>query len=153
MKPAPQSDRIADYGLEAICDDIRDGTPYRAIAAKIGVSEGLLRWWLDQDVARSARARETRVLTAGMWDEKSEEVIEKADDPFQLDKAKQLAHHYRWRASKIAPADYGDKVKTEHSGLNNGPIEFALKGYAVAPAVAETMNEWTAEAHKQPEGE
>jgi hypothetical protein len=123
MIDTPASDRIADYGLDEICADIRDGTSLTVIAQKIGVSIGLLSLWLSKDVERSARAREARVLTARLWDEKAESVINDATDPLSLEKGKQLAHHYRWRASKIAPGSYGDKVVQEHVGRDGGAIE------------------------------
>lgn len=50
------------------------------------------------------------------WDERAEAAISAASDEFELRKAKEISHHYRWRASKIAPKDYGDKQQVEHSG-------------------------------------
>jgi hypothetical protein len=40
-------------------------------------------------------------------------VFAQASDAFELAKAKELAHHYRWRASKIAPKLYGDRLQVE----------------------------------------
>ena len=51
-----------------------------------------------------------------MWDERAGDVIQQAADPFELAKAKELAHHYRWRASKIAPRDYGDRIQADVGG-------------------------------------
>lgn len=42
--------------------------------------------------------------------------IRAASDPFALAKAREVASHLRWRASKIAPTDYGDKIEHEHKG-------------------------------------
>ena len=51
--------------------------------------------------------------TAELWDQVAVEGIERATDTFELAKAKEIAHHYRWRASKIAPKLYGDKQSVE----------------------------------------
>jgi hypothetical protein len=51
--------------------------------------------------------------TAEYWDQVAVDGIAQAGDPFELAKAKELAHHYRWRASKIAPKLYGDKQSVE----------------------------------------
>jgi len=51
-----------------------------------------------------------------LWDEMATQKIEDADTDFQLTQARELAHHYRWRASKIAPKEYGDKQQVDVSG-------------------------------------
>ena len=42
--------------------------------------------------------------------------INNAGDPFELAKAKEAAHHYRWQASKANPKGYGDKLDLTHGG-------------------------------------
>lgn len=86
------------------------------IAADACVSVGSLLAWIAADSDRSARVREVRTAMALTWDEKAEAAISYARDEFELRKAKELGHHYRWRASKIAPRDYGDRIAHEHSG-------------------------------------
>ena len=49
--------------------------------------------------------------------ERAETEIRDSADEFELKKAKELAHHYRWKASKIAPRDYGDKLEVNNTGL------------------------------------
>jgi hypothetical protein len=46
----------------------------------------------------------------------AEDVIAQAGEQFDLAKAKELAHHYRWRAKMANPREYGDKTSIEHSG-------------------------------------
>ena len=58
-----------------------------------------------------------------MWDEKALAGIEAAKDAFELAKAKEAAHHYRWRASKIAPSEFGDRQAIEHTGKGGGPMQ------------------------------
>jgi len=108
--------KLEAYGLDRICDEILEGESLTAIAAKAGVRVSGLVQWLAADPDRSARARECRAESAKLWDEKAVAVIEAAADPFELAKAKELSHHFRWKASKIAPKEYGDKIQAEHSG-------------------------------------
>lgn len=110
------SARLDAYGVDAVCEDIGNELSLRGIAAKLGVSPGSLLTWIEADAERSARVREVRQAMGRHWDEKSESVIRDAEDEFALKKAKELAHHYRWRAKAVAPKEYGDKVQTEHSG-------------------------------------
>lgn len=103
-------EKLDAFGIDAICAGILHPKPMHQIADEIGVSQGSLIAWLGATTERSARAKEARMQTAQMWDEKATRVVEEAADNFQLAKARELAQHYRWRASKIAPRDYGDKV-------------------------------------------
>ena len=103
-------DKLHAIGFDAVCASLSDGKTMTNIASAAGVSFGSLQAWLDADPERSARAREARRRAARLWDEKAEAAILSAADPFELARAKDLAHHYRWRASKIAPREYGDKL-------------------------------------------
>jgi hypothetical protein len=111
---------------EEIFSLIKEGEMLSSIAEKIGVPQKALRDWLD-DPTRSARAREARGAASSAWDEKAERGIAEASDAFELAKAKELAHHYRWRASKIAPKLYGDKVQTEVTGAEGAPLQITVQ--------------------------
>ena len=117
--------KIDAYGLDAICSDIIGGESMTAICGRIGVHISSLIEWIEADGQRSARARAARALSARVWDQKAEEVIASAPDKFGLEKARELAHHYRWRAKAIAPREYGDRVTNEHTGAGGGPIALA----------------------------
>lgn len=129
-KPAAKkpsiAERIEALGVDDICSMLADGMTHTAIAAKAGVSHGNLSEWLAADSDRSARAREARTHAARVWDEKALEAIEQAEDPFQLQRARELAQHYRWRASKTAPKEYGDKITAEHTGAGGGAINHSI---------------------------
>lgn len=124
---SPAKAKVDAIGLEAICERVADGESLTGIAVDIGVSIGTLLSWIEMDSERSARVRESRIISARIWDEKAESGIERAGDPFDLAKAKELAHHYRWRAAKIAPRDYGERVTQEVTGADGGPVEISVK--------------------------
>ena len=108
-----------ERSIDDICKHIANGISLREIAQMEGISPGTLSEWIEADAERSARARASRILAARLWDDMATSVIDSATDSFELAKAKELAHHYRWRASKIAPRDYGDKVAI--GGDSNAP--------------------------------
>jgi hypothetical protein len=112
---------------EEIFSLIRAGEMLSAIADKFKVDRTTFFEWLDADKERSVRAREARAKASSAWDEKAERGIANATDAFELAKAKELAHHYRWRASKIAPKLYGDKVQTEVTGVDGGPLQITVQ--------------------------
>lgn len=120
---APSLQAMDDYGIEALCDEIMAGKSLTAIAKQAGASLTRLLVWIGADPVRSARVREARSAMAKVWDEKAEHGIANAADEFELRKAKELAHHYRWRAAKVSPPEYGDRLAQEVSGPNGGPIQ------------------------------
>lgn len=117
-KPVSQ-DKISAYGLDKICADVIQGETLTAIANKIGVVVASFLIWIDAESERSARIDEARKKSARIWDEKALDGIEGAKDAFALAKAREVAHHLRWRASKIAPRVYGEKI--QHGGAEDLP--------------------------------
>ena len=109
-KASPAKDLLTAYGIEALCASIVEGSTLTAVAEKVGVSIGTLIVWLEADPERSACAREARTRSARMWDELALTEIRLAGDPFELARARESAQHLRWRASKIAPKEYGEKI-------------------------------------------
>jgi hypothetical protein len=120
---APGQARLDLIGIDALCAKVADGVPMIEIAAEAQVSFGTLQTWIEAVPERSARMREVRRQASRMWDERALQGIERASDPFELAKAKEAAHHLRWRASKIAPADYGERISAELTGKDGGPIQ------------------------------
>lgn len=102
--------KLDKLGLEKLCQEIMEPKSMQQICQEIGIAQGSMVTWIAATAERSARVREARIATARMWEEKATTLIEAAKDKFELEKARDLAHHYRWRASKIAPREYGDKM-------------------------------------------
>jgi transposase-like protein len=102
--------------IEDICTSILNGQMIAEIAREYGVSKAHLTTWLSSDPDRSARAREARVAATQAYEEKAFELLSDAADPFELAKARELAQHLRWRASKINPKEYGDKQSLDVNG-------------------------------------
>lgn len=100
-------------GIDGLCNRLQAGESITKVAKSLKTPKTTMLKWLAADEDRSARAREARSDAAAMYDEMAEEGIEKARTPFQLAKAKELAHHFRWRASKVNPRAYGEYVKQE----------------------------------------
>jgi hypothetical protein len=110
-------------GEDEIIAMIRDGMMLTEIARNVGVDRRVFTAWIEQNPSRSARAREARSLAAAMYDEMALEELRNAADPFELAKSREIASHLRWKASKLNPKMYGDKVSAEVSGVDGAPIK------------------------------
>lgn len=109
------------YGIDWVCERIGDEATLTHIAREASVATATLLNWINLDADRSARVKAARSQMAAIWDERATEVIQAATNAFELAKAREMAQHYRWRASKISPA-YNDKVVQEHTGPGGGPV-------------------------------
>lgn len=99
-------------GIDWLCDQITEGATQREICAELEIGLASLGRWIASKPEHSARVREARISAARVFEEKAGQVIEDAADPFELSKAKELAHHYRWKAAKASPKEYGEKTET-----------------------------------------
>lgn len=105
---------LEGLGTDELCHRLRSGETLTGIAKSIGLkSVGTLLQWIGADPERSARAREARSAASAMYDEQAQQAILDATDPLSLAKARELAQHLRWRASKVDPGSYGDKVQVD----------------------------------------
>lgn len=106
-------EKLDQLGVEWLCNQIIDGQSQTSIAQSVGVSLATLSNWIAADIERSARVREARIASSRAYDEKAEQALMDARDPFELAKARELASHYRWKASKTNPKEYGERVEID----------------------------------------
>lgn len=135
-KRAQNRSAMEVMGDEALFDRLRAGETLTSIANSLGLkSVNTLLKWIASNEERSARAREARVAGSAMYDEMAQSAIESATDPFSLAKARELAQHFRWRASKLDPGSYGDKVQVDgainHKGVTDEQLLAKLAAYGV----------------------
>ncbi len=120
-RPSLYSEELTDR----ICNRIADGDSLRKIceADDMPDRETVSRWLANEDhrafAAKYARAREAQ---ADLMDEEILEVA-RASKPETAasDRVKVLA--FQWRASKLKPKVYGDRIQQEVSGPGGGPIK------------------------------
>lgn len=110
------------YGEDWVIEQILAEQTITAICASVGVSTAAYFQWQESEPGRIDRINAARTRVAQLWEERAETVIREAKTSFELQKARDLAHHYRWRASKIAPRNYGDKVQQEITGAGGAPL-------------------------------
>ncbi len=114
-KPGDAEAKLDLFGLEAVCDEILSGNTRSAICKKLGITRASLIRWIALDSERQARVREAHIDAAQAYDEMAEEALKSARGKDALARARDLAHHYRWRASKANPREYGEKLQVDQT--------------------------------------
>lgn len=107
---------IEDSQIDDIVDRIITGDSYRKIAADLGVSLTTLHRFTSKQ-EHSARVKEALNYSASSFEEKAEDVLINAKGNLvEIQRARELAQHYRWKASKRNPFKYGDKLDITSDG-------------------------------------
>lgn len=120
------SGRPSDYSeelAEAICEAIIDGKSLRRFCAQPHMpNRSTVFRWLEQHEDFATKYTRARRLQSEFLDDLVQDTAdESTPETAAADRVKIAA--YQWRASKLAPKKYGDRVLNEHSGPDGGPIE------------------------------
>ena len=107
-----------DELVEAICNQLIEGKSMRQICAQEGFPDRItvIRHMRNSDefATKCARARDEQ---ADLMDDRILEVAQKVEDGALEPKAGSVViSALQWRASKLKPKKYGDKLQTELSG-------------------------------------
>lgn len=111
--------RPSDYSEEistAICDQLTEGKSLRSICSQDGYPHivTVLRW-LEAHPSFADRYARARELQADVMDAMILDVVANCTpETAQADRVKILG--LQWRAAKLLPKRYGDKVTQEHTG-------------------------------------
>lgn len=119
MKPIEWTDAL----INRICDEIASGKSIRNIAGRPWApSEPSIYRRMASDGAFAAKMA---VARAAQQDFEADACVEMADkatpENYQVVKLRIWAR--QWRASKLAPKKYGDRVTQEIGGIGGGPVE------------------------------
>lgn len=114
--------KLQDKDFEPIIDEIIDGKTFREMASKRGVSISMLQKYLALE-KHSARTREALLISSNSYADLGEEALKNAKGTIvEIQRARELAQHYRWKASKRAPKIYGDKMEVEQTIKQDVPL-------------------------------
>lgn len=108
--------------IDSLVEDIIEGLTYRDMAKKYGCALSTIHAHLSKP-EHSARANEARQISADGYADMAEQVLKEAPaDKFELQRARELAHHYRWKAAKRNPKTYSEKVQQEVTVKEEQPL-------------------------------
>lgn len=117
----------------AVCDKIAEGYSLRTICASEGMpSERSVYNWLTTDDAFLQRYTRAREQQADLY---ADEIIEIADTEEDSNRARVRIDARKWKAARMSPKKYGDKVQTEHTGADGGPLKVELDAERFVKAI------------------
>lgn len=105
-----------DGKLDEIIEMIVEGKTFREIGAFYNVSINTVHYFLtlEENAAKATAALE---VSAATYADKAEQVLWECEGTKEeIMRARELAQHYRWKASKRSPKKYGDKVDVTSAG-------------------------------------
>lgn len=104
------------FDIEIVIELIIDGYTFRQIAEQLNIKLSTLHYHTSTP-EHSARVSQALEISAQTYEEKAELILITAEaSAYEMQRARELAQHYRWKAAKRSPKKYGDKIATEHSG-------------------------------------
>jgi hypothetical protein len=118
-RPSMYSDELA----ERICDSMVEGADLVTVCkAEDMPARSTVYRWMDERPEFKTRIARAREGLADFYDHKIGMIAEACKaETANADRVKISA--LQWRASKVAPRTYGDRVATELSGPGGGPIQ------------------------------
>jgi len=115
-RKAAKSRPKRELNINEIIEQIVDGQTFRQMAKTFNVPLSTLHDFISK-TEHSARARAALELSAAQYADKGEEVLKKAKgNSVEISRARELAQHYRWMASKRNPHKFGDKIDMTTGG-------------------------------------
>jgi len=128
VRPSKKDEALATY----LCERMQnEGLYLHDLCNQLGVKYSTIAAWLRKEHAEVYQEAQQGRADYWAWKIMTAANVQlqgNAFDNAKVMKAKLLAENYRWIASKLAPKQYGDK--TQITGKDEGPIEFAVVQYA-----------------------
>lgn len=112
------SETLAD----AICERLIDGESLVKICADESMpNRSTVMRWMQADEAFATKCARARVLQSDLMDDMILDCA-KACTPETAAADRVKISAYQWRASKLEPKKYGDKIEQTHQGPGGGPV-------------------------------
>lgn len=118
------TDELAD----AICERLINGESLRQICTDESMpNRSTVIRWMGADEAFATKCARAREEQADLMDDLILDVANGCiSETAAADRVKISA--YQWRAAKLKPKKYGEKLSTEHSGPDGGPLVVKWEG-------------------------
>lgn len=136
--------------IEILIAEILECNSYRKIAKKFRVPLSSLVDYISKS-EHSARVREAKQASADICAEMARDVLEQAEGTKEeIMRARELSQYYKWKAAKLAPKQYGDKLDVTTDGEKiNATVPNIVVNTACKTAFASSENDVDSEKKGQ----
>lgn len=123
-KKRKKSVEIVKFNIDKVCEMFIEGLKWKDIADHFNMPVSTLHYKVSANPEYFARAKEAREISAESYADKAEQVLIMAEsNGVEIQRARELAQHYRWMAGKRNPKKYGDRVDVTTDGEKiNSPV-------------------------------
>lgn len=119
--------RPSDFTPEmanTICERVADGESLRKVCEDEAMPDrSTVRRWLSQQPEFRIQYAHAREEQADVY---AERIVDEAEGATDAALGRLKMDALKWTASKLAPKRYGDKVTTEHTGPDGGPVQSSV---------------------------
>jgi hypothetical protein len=138
-RPSPAS--LTPEFIDTICDRIAGGESLRGICEDEDMPHRrTVERWLMDDATFAARYAHAREVQGDLMDERQMAIAKKVEAGLLgAPEARVIVGVLQWRAAKLAPKRYGEKLNLEHSGeieLNDTQLDARITASVAALAAA-----------------
>jgi hypothetical protein len=117
---------LTDDLVNKILDGIMDGKSVRQICADPDMPDNrTVQRWIANNAEFAAKCARARELQADNIFEDMQGVADYGN-PDDVQRAKLRVSTMQWRAAKLAPKKYGERVTNENVGQDGGPMQFMV---------------------------
>jgi hypothetical protein len=117
---------LTDDLVNKILDGIMDGKSVRQICADPDMPDNrTVQRWIANNAEFAAKCARARELQADNIFEDMQEVADYGN-PDDVQRARLRVSTMQWRAAKLAPKKYGEKIQAEHTGADGGPLQVQM---------------------------
>lgn len=109
---APSTKVITPTTVELFLHKVQEGYTLTASARALSLNQSQLKELIQKHILET-ELKEAMRIGAEVLINEAGEAIKNASDKEEIDKAKALAQHYRWLASKLNAKLYGDAIKVD----------------------------------------
>lgn len=133
-----------------ICDRIAEGESLRAICQDDNMpGRRTVMEWIETNEAFRAKYARARVQQAEWLNDDMAEIEESVLRGRLDTKAAQVVlGSKQWRAAKLAPKRYGERIASEISGPDGGPVK-TDNSHSLPPEVAQTVLDYAAKLREK----
>ncbi len=124
------SEKLTAIGIDTICEHVASGESLRSWCIANGYSPRTVLDWIEADqnrVAQYARAKEDRAdAVFELLDDVSDQAVT-AGTAIEVAGLRLKADNIKWKLARMNSKKYGDKVQSEISGPDGGPVDLGIR--------------------------